>query len=137
MAGTVGLSQQDLDNLPDISDAALAVLERAVEHNRSVRWNFVSRDYWVNGAHDLRSLLHAVAPFTMDGLADRITCPVLGTTAENDPMSADAEVLLARMKCPTTLLRFTAAEGAGTHCELLNRALLNRRVLDWLDDTLG
>jgi hypothetical protein len=73
----------------------------------------------------------------MDGRADRITCPVLGTTAENDPLSADAEGVLARMNCPTTLLRFTAAEGAGLHCELLNRPLLNRQVLDWLDDTLS
>jgi hypothetical protein len=62
---------------------------------------------------------------------------VLGTTAQNDPLSAGAEALLARMKTPTTLLRFTAAEGADMHCELLNRPLLNRRVLDWLDDVLA
>ena len=26
------------------------------------------------------------------------------------------------------------AEGAGAHCEMGNRSLLNRRVLDWLDE---
>jgi hypothetical protein len=31
---------------------------------------------------------------------------------------------------------FTDAEGAGMHCEVLNRSLANRRILDWLDDTL-
>jgi hypothetical protein len=31
---------------------------------------------------------------------------------------------------------FTDAEGAGMHCETLNRSLANRRILDWLDDTL-
>jgi hypothetical protein len=102
-----------------------------------VRWNLVNRDYWVNGAHDIRSLLRAVAPFTIEGRLDQVTCPVLGTTAQNDPLSAGAEELLARMKTPTTLLRFTAVEGADMHCELLNRPLLNRRVLDWLDDVLA
>jgi hypothetical protein len=34
-------------------------------------------------------------------------------------------------------MRFTAAEGADGHCEMANRSLLNRRVLDWLDEQLG
>jgi hypothetical protein len=29
-----------------------------------------------------------------------------------------------------------AAEGAGDHCEMTNRSLLNRTALDWLDETL-
>lgn len=56
--------------------------------------------------------------------------------AENDSLAADADALLAQKRCPTTLLRFSAAEGAGMHCEMLNRLLLNPRVLDWLDDSL-
>jgi hypothetical protein len=137
MAASIGLSQEDIDNLPEISDAGLATLDRLVETNRSVRWSLVNRDYWVNCAHDIRSLLRAIAPFTIEGRVNQIACPVLGTTAQNDPLSAGAEALLARMETPTTLLRFTAAEGADMHCELLNRPLLNRRVLDWLDDVLA
>lgn len=38
---------------------------------------------------------------------------------------------------PKTFLRFTAVEGAGAHCEMQNRSLVNRRALDWLDETLG
>jgi hypothetical protein len=34
-------------------------------------------------------------------------------------------------------MRFTAAEGADTHCEMGNRPLLNRRTLDWLDEQIG
>jgi hypothetical protein len=41
------------------------------------------------------------------------------------------------MQCPKALLRFTAAEGAGEHCEMGNRSLANLRMLDWLDTTLG
>jgi hypothetical protein len=34
-------------------------------------------------------------------------------------------------------VRFTTAEGAGGHCEMGNRSLLNARVLDWLDEQFG
>ena len=34
-------------------------------------------------------------------------------------------------------VEFTDAEGAGMHCEMMNRSMANRRILDWLDDTLG
>ncbi len=56
------------------------------------------------------------------------------TQAENDPLSADAGAFLDALRCPKTLMRFTAAEGAGGHCEIGNRSPLNRRVLDWLDE---
>ena len=36
-----------------------------------------------------------------------------------------------------TIMEFTAAEGAGDHCEMKNRSLVNNRVLDWLDATLA
>lgn len=88
------------------------------------------------GATDLASFLAAVAPFSMKGRAELIRCPVLGTTTEDDPLAVDADSLLAQMTCPTTLVRFTNAEGAGGHCEFLDRPLLNERVFDWLDDTL-
>jgi hypothetical protein len=35
------------------------------------------------------------------------------------------------------LIRFRAAEGAAGHCEMINRSLLNRRVLDGLDTVLA
>ena len=35
------------------------------------------------------------------------------------------------------LVPFTAAEGADRHCEPLARTLLEQRMFDWLDETLG
>ena len=74
---------------------------------------------------------------TLEGRVERIACPTLLTTAENDPLSQGAAALLAELTCPKTLLAFTAAEGAGGHCEMANRSLANLRMLDWLDATLG
>lgn len=73
----------------------------------------------------------------MKGRADAITCPTLLTLAENDPLTASTQTFFEALRCPKALLRFSAAEGASEHCEMENRSLLNRRVLDWLDTTLG
>jgi hypothetical protein len=35
------------------------------------------------------------------------------------------------------MVKFTAADGAGGHCEMLNRSALNRAALDWLDGIFG
>jgi hypothetical protein len=74
---------------------------------------------------------------TLEGRLGSVRCPTLLTAAELDQRSASAEAVLAGLRCPKTLLRFTAAEGAGEHCEMNNRSLVNRRVLDWLDETFG
>jgi len=136
MASAVGLSQDAVAALPEISDADAAKLDKLIGQDRFMHWSFVQRGYWVMGATDLASFLAAVASFSMKGRAELIRCPVLGTTTEGDPLAVDAESLLAQMTCPTTLVRFTNAEGASGHCEFLNRPLLNERVFDWLDDTL-
>jgi hypothetical protein len=36
-----------------------------------------------------------------------------------------------------TLVRFSADEGAGGHCEGTARRLFHQRVYDWLDETLA
>ena len=41
------------------------------------------------------------------------------------------------MTAPKTFLQFSDADGAGMHCELLNRSMANRTILDWLDVTLA
>jgi hypothetical protein len=44
-----------------------------------------------------------------------------------------AQTLFDALKCKKKLVRFTAAEGAGGHCEMMNRSAVNRVALDWLD----
>ena len=72
----------------------------------------------------------------MEGHYEQVTCPTLLTAAENDPLSALAADFAERLGERGHLVRFTAAEGAGDHCELLNRPLANQRMFDWLDATL-
>jgi pimeloyl-ACP methyl ester carboxylesterase len=136
-AAQLGLSPEAAARLPEISDADLANMMAAIEGEQRLRWVFLQRGLWVNGASDLRDWLQKVALFTLEGRSDRIRCPVLGTFADRDPLALNAKEALSRLKAPTTLMTFTAAEGAGGHQETLNRALAETRILDWLDDTLS
>jgi hypothetical protein len=85
----------------------------------------------------LGAYVAAATAMTLEGRVGQITCPTLLTMAESDALSQGAEALLAELRCPKTLLRFTAAEGAGGHCKMGNRSLANLRMLDWLDETVA
>jgi len=112
-------------------------LEQTIFNNRKLRWSVVQRGFWVHGSGDLGAYLRSVEQFTMEGRAELIRCLMLLTLAENDRLAANAQAFLDALRCPKMLINFTATEGAGEHCEMTNRSLLNGRVLDWLDDILA
>ncbi len=108
-----------------------------IEQSPRLRWLVIRRGFWVHGVKDVAGFLAATSAFTLDGLLDRIRCPALVTRAEKDDRAHTAERVFAALQGPKELLTFTSAEGAGEHCEMMNRSLVNRRVLDWLDTVLG
>jgi hypothetical protein len=59
--------------------------------------------------------------------------------AEHDRVKkvADVESLYDKLQCPKQMLTLHADRGAAMHCEMNNRSLLNRKVLDWLDESPG
>ncbi len=117
--------------------AELEKFNDAIEHDRMRHWSIVQRGFWVNGASSLADYMKTVSAFTLEGRLGSIRCPTLLTAAENDPLSTSAPRVLDGLQCRKTLIQFRASEGAGEHCELGNRSLLDQRVFDWLDQTLA
>ena len=109
-------------------------MDAFIRSNRQLNWKVVQRGFWVHRVNDLRAYLASAELFTMQGRANLIRCPTLITMAENDALAAHADAFFNALECPKTLMRFSAAEGAGGHCEMGNRSLLNGRLLDWLDE---
>ena len=137
LAAKLGIPLDPATDIAELDDAILAKLEAVIEGNRQLRWSFVQRGYWVHGVPDLRGYLASAAQFTLEGRAQDIRCPTLLAAAGDDTRSGSAQMVMDGLRCPKTLITFTAAEGAGDHCEMMNRSLLNRRALDWLDAALG
>ena len=99
-AAQLGLSPEAAARLPEISDADLANMQAAIDANQRLRWVFLQRGFWVNGASDLRDWLQKVAPFTLEGRSDRIRCPVLARSPIAIPWPATP-----RRRCPASRRR--------------------------------
>ena len=133
----IGISDSVIERYPDIDDATLAPLAEAIHGDRAQRWAVEQRAFWVHGVSTLGEYLKATVAFTLEGRLDAVSCPTALTAAEADPLARSADQVYEGLRCPKTLLRFTAAEGAGDHCEMRNRTLLDQRAFDWLDEALS
>ncbi len=111
-------------------------VEAAMRESVSLRW-VVHNGLWTFGVSDADELLKATEAYTMDGVADRITCPTLVLKAEADQFFAgQPERVFQALTCPKDLFTFREDEGGGEHCHEGAIALWHQRTFDWLDTTL-
>jgi hypothetical protein len=76
--------------------------------------------------------------YTLDGVAQRITCPVLVCQAADEHFNpGQAEKLAAALGDRATLRSFSAAESAAAHSHLGAFVLMNGVVTDWMAEMLS
>jgi hypothetical protein len=131
------LPKEALEDLPEIDPSLLKPIEEHIMGDASLRWSIVQRAFWVHGIDSLADYLRIAKDFELSSVVDQIRCPTLVTQAENDPVARFAGRLYDALGSPKELLRFTAAEEAGDHCEVMARSLFHQKSFDWLDETLG
>jgi hypothetical protein len=103
----------------------------------SARWA-MSNALWVFAVTTAQQFLDKLAKYDLTPVVDQITCATLACEAENDQFfQGQPEMLYAALRCPKTLLKFTAAGGAEEHCHEGALTLFHQRMFDWLDDTLA
>ncbi len=133
-----GATPQQAADPANLDQSILDRMMQYVENNRSMKWSIIQRGFWVNGVDNLRDFLVKSYACTLDGRIDKIKCPTLLTASEHDRLNTieSVEAFFNQLQCPKQLLKFYADRGAADHCEMNNRSLVNRRVLDWLDTLL-
>ncbi|MCU1414593.1 MAG: alpha/beta hydrolase [Microbacteriaceae bacterium] len=109
---------------------------RGVMAKPSAGWA-LRRNLWVHDVEDPLDFIRIARDYTLKGRAAQITCPTFVSAAETDDLSARADILFDELTCVKEYSWFTAAEGAGAHCEMTARTLFNQRAFDWLDGILG
>lgn len=90
---------------------------------------------WVVGAPDNETALEWAKKFTLEGVADKVTCPILILHGENDRVVplAEAQKLYEQVGSKNKTLKiFTEAEGGAEHCQVDNRQLGVDFIGDWL-----
>lgn len=128
-----GVAEDVIERYPDVPNELLAPMAEAIHADRAQRWAVERRGFWVHGVATLAEYLRATVPFDLDGRLAQIGCPTAVTAAEDDPLARTAEQVYDALPGTKVLLRFATAEGAGGHCEMGSRSLLDQRVFDWLD----
>ena len=103
----------------------------ATAHSTYLRWA-VGNTKWTFGVTSSADAFRAMRAYTMDGLAELITCPTLVLDAENDMFPGEARRMFDALQCPKQLISFSAAEGAGEHCQEGAILLFEQRVFDRL-----
>jgi alpha-beta hydrolase superfamily lysophospholipase len=122
----------------DRSPALDHILNGMMKASPTARWSFIHGMYSF-GVTSPRAYLAAVLTYNLkDGIAERIRCPTLVCDAESDLFfKGQPQALYDHLTCRKTLMKFTADEGAGAHCEVGAGRLAYARIFDWLDETLG
>jgi len=90
---------------------------------------------WVVGAPDNETALEWSKKFTLEGVAEKVECPILILHGENDRVVplAEARKLYERVGSKNKTLKiFTEAEGGAEHCQVDNRQLGVDFIGDWL-----
>ena len=113
-----------------------AVMAQAAAHSTYLRWS-AGNSRWTFGVTSAAEALRQMRADTMEGIADRITCPTLVLDPENDQFfRGEPRRIFDALRCPKELITFTAAEGAGEHCQEGAGLLTEQRVFDRLDALL-
>jgi dipeptidyl aminopeptidase/acylaminoacyl peptidase len=135
------------DGVYDVHDAFEATIRIAAEmpgglaavmaQNTQARWA-LRNGLWTFGVSGADELVKASKAYTMEGLADRITCPTLVLDAANDQFFAgQPQRIFDALTCPKDLVSFREDEGGGEHCHVGAAALWHQRTFDWLDTVLA
>jgi dienelactone hydrolase len=128
----------ELKALLDAEDAEAfnTAIGAAMERNTGLRW-YMEHGLWCFDVPTPYDFFVAARPYTLEGVAERIACPVLVCSAADDHLNpGQAEKLAAALGDRGTLRAFTAEESADSHSHPGAAMLMNGVVFDWLAETL-
>jgi len=134
----LGLLTPELRTLLDAGDADgfNTAIRRAMADNGALRW-YIGQGLWSFRVASPYEFFEQSRPYTLEGLTDRITCPVLVCSAAADHFNpGQAEKLAEALGERATLRPFTPEESAATHSHPGASVLMNGVVLDWFAGTI-
>lgn len=129
----------ELKTLLDAEDAEgfNAAMYAAMEAETGLRW-YMEHGLWCFRVPTPYDFYVAARAYTLEGIAERIGCPVLVCDAADDHLNpGQAKALAAALGDLATLRSFTAEESAGAHSHPGASVLMNGVVFDWLTQRFG
>ena len=112
-------------------------------YNHAQKWmlfEHMPKHGFNNGLDDIDKLQATFQSYTLEGLEDKITCPLLvvQAAAEGEEQTKIARAFFDKLPNPKNKFRLTTEDdGAEMHCQKGNASLLHAIEFDWLDDILA
>lgn len=126
--------------LPGVFDTAATALEKISPELRG----FINHHRFAFGVSKPSEVLEAYRPFTIQGLAPQIQCPVLLLYGEGEYEQSNEKVAVSVLRfvneltCPAAIHTFEYKDGwAASHCQIGALSLAQAVVFDWLDRTVN
>ena len=94
---------------------------------------------WVLNASSQDDAMQRLAPFKLDGVVQKITCPFLMLHGEGDeqiPLAEAQKCFDAVGSKQKTMKIFTREEGGYHHCQIDNQSICSAAMWDWLEQVL-
>ena len=103
--------------------------------------SFADQLMWVFGKDTVEEATAVAKQIMLEGVADKITCPLLVVHGENDrqiPLWQAQKLIDSAVNSPNRKLKvFTLAEGGAEHCQVDNQSLAVDYMTDWVAKVLG
>ncbi|MBT5944677.1 MAG: alpha/beta hydrolase [Rhodospirillaceae bacterium] len=103
--------------------------------------DMVSHGMWVMGQKTAEDALAVSRQMTLEGVIDKITCPLLVCHGENDrqvPLWMAQKTYDEAVNSPNRKLKiFRLDEGGAEHCQIDNRQLIGDVMSDWAAEIFG
>ena len=103
--------------------------------------HYIDQLLWVFGKDTVEEAVALAKQMTMEGVADKITCPLLVMHGENDrqtPLWHGEKLFAGAVNSPGRKLKvFTLAEGGAEHCQADNGSMAVDCMTDWAAEILG
>lgn len=123
-----------MTQFPDLQDAPLdQALTHVMKTDEHLRFMLESRT-WRFGAKTVEEMLNRTRAYTLDGLVERIQCPMLvcDNTLEYITLG-QAKKLYDQLQCKKQYILFHDEDGTGGHCEPLAPRLFSAKIYAWLN----
>ncbi|MEU6666024.1 TIGR03086 family metal-binding protein [Streptomyces sp. NPDC046727] len=115
-----------------------AMVEAAMAADPAIKWA-MEHGMYAMGVDTPRAFAASYLDYHLrDGIAERISCPVLVCSGEHDGFfEGQPEKLYSHLTCEKTFMTFTGEEGADAHCQSGAQRLAFARIYDWLDRAMA
>jgi alpha-beta hydrolase superfamily lysophospholipase len=129
-------SPEQLQGIKEAPQEFEVGLRGAMKTDTNTRW-FFNNGMYTFGVDSPVEFLESVKRYSLEGVAQQITCPTLVVESEDDQfMKGQAKQLFEELECPKTLMLFTREEAAQAHCQEGAVAVSNARIFNWLDQVM-